>query len=449
MTTEASAEPTRRVLLLTTPHSYRTAAFVEAANRLGIEAISAVDMPSELSDYWKFRLGVDFTAVEQSSQQLVETLAERPVQAILSLDDSGAFLAARTSQLLGLPHNAAAAADAARNKFRMRQLLSAGGVLSPRFRRFFIPPPQPSPSTLRQAQDIAGSGHRPVPGEGAIAAIVPVVEAEIGYPCVVKPEDLNGSRGVIRANDRDELLSAARRLIQLIGPNRHFLVEEYMPGVEVALEGILDGGELQVLALFDKPDPLEGPFFEETIYVTPSRLPEAVQADIAATTAQAARALGLEMGPIHAELRINDGGAWIVEIAGRSIGGLCSRTLRFGTDASLEELILRQATGLSLEGLTREGQSGGVMMIPIPEAGILRCVHGVDKAKAVPGIEDVQITAQMNYPLVPLPEGDAYLGFIFAAGDSPEAVEASLRAAHAELRFEILPEIRLGVISHQ
>lgn len=263
---------------------------------------------------------------------------------------------------------------------------------------------------------------------------------------MVKPEDLNGSRGVIRANDRDELLSAARRLVQLIGPGRHFLVEEYMPGVEVALEGILDGGELQVLALFDKPDPLEGPFFEETIYVTPSRLPEAVQTDIAATTAQAARALGLEMGPIHAELRINDRGAWIVEIAGRSIGGLCSRTLRFGTDASLEELILRQATGLSLAGLTRKGQAGGVMMIPIPEAGILRGVQGLEKAKAVSGIDDVQITAQMNYPLVPLPEGDAYLGFIFAAGDSPEEVEASLRAAHAELRFEILPEIRLAVL---
>ena len=433
----------RRVLLLTTPHSYRTKAFVDAARQLGIEAVQAVDMPPELAEYWNFRLGVDFTAVEQASQQLAEALAERPVQAILALDDSGAFLAARTSQLLGLPHNAATAADAARNKYRMRQLLSAGGVLSPRFRRFFSPPSQPSPST---GSGSTGSGHRPVPGEGVMASLVEIVESAIGYPCVVKPENLNGSRGVIRADNRDELLSAAARLLQLIGPGRHFLVEEYMPGVEVALEGILDGGVLQVLALFDKPDPLEGPFFEETIYVTPSRLPDSVQETIAETTAQAARVLGLEMGPIHAELRINDGGAWIVEIAGRSIGGLCSRTLRFGTDASLEELILRQATGLSLDGLAREGRAGGVMMIPIPEAGILRGVDGVDKAKAVTGIEDVQITAHMNYPLVPLPEGNAYLGFIFAAGGSPEEVEAALRTAHAQLRFEILPEIRLTVL---
>lgn len=410
-------EPSRRVLLLTTPHSYRTVAFLHAADRLGIEAVQAVDMPGELADYWQFRLGVDFTAVESSARQLVGVLGEQPVQAILSLDDSGAFLAARVSELLGLPHNSAAAAEAARNKYRMRSLLSAGGVLSPRFRRFFSDDPLP----------------------------VEEVERAVGYPCVVKPEDMNGSRGVIRANDREELLAAVARLRRLIGPGRHFLVEEYIPGVEVALEGILDGGALQVLALFDKPDPLEGPFFEETIYVTPSRLPESVQAEIGATTAQAARSLGLEMGPIHAELRINQRGAWIVEIAGRSIGGLCSRTLRFGTDASLEELILRQAAGLSLAGLSREGQAGGVMMIPIPEAGILRCVHGTDNAKAVPGIEDVQITAQINYPLVPLPEGDAYLGFIFARGDSPQEVEAALRAAHAHLHFDILPEIHLSV----
>jgi len=413
-------EAAHRVLLLTTPHSYRTAAFVAAARDLGIEAVQAVDMPAELAEYWNFRLGVDFTAVEQAADQLVAVLAEKPVQAVLSLDDSGAFLAARVSQLLGLPHNAVGAAEAARNKHRMRQLLAAGGVLSPRFRRFS--------------------------SDDSLPAIAPTVESEIGYPCVVKPEDMNGSRGVIRANNRDELLAAATRLVRLIGPGRHFLVESYMPGVEVALEGILDRGALQVLALFDKPDPLEGPFFEETIYVTPSRLPSTVQENIAATTAQAARALGLEMGPIHAELRINETGAWIVEIAGRSIGGLCSRTLHFGTDASLEELILRQATGLPIAGLDREGSAGGVMMIPIPEAGILRAVHGVEDAKAVAGIEDVQITAHINYPLVPLPEGDAYLGFIFARGDSPDGVETALRRAHAQLHFDILPEIALTVL---
>jgi len=207
----------------------------------------------------------------------------------------------------------------------------------------------------------------------------------------------------------------------------------------VALEGLLDDGQLRVLALFDKPDPLDGPFFEETIYVTPSRLPEATQAAIATTTAAAARALGLCVGPVHAELRVNEAGAWLVEVAGRSIGGLCSQVLRFGIDASLEELILRQAVGRPLGNVAQRDRAAGVMMIPIPQAGLLRAVEGVDEAAAVPLIDGVEITARLHYPLTPLPEGDSYLGFIFARGETPAEVEAALRAAHGRLRFTIDP----------
>jgi biotin carboxylase len=197
---------------------------------------------------------------------------------------------------------------------------------------------------------------------------------------------------------------------------------------------------LHVLALFDKPDPLEGPFFEETIYVTPSRLPPETQAAIFEAAAKAAAALGLREGPMHAELRLNGRGPWLLEVAARSIGGMCSKTLRFGTDMSLEELILRQAFGMELD-TQREKRAGGVMMIPIPQAGLLRAVHGEDEACAVPLIESVEIAASLNYPLVPLPEGDSYLGFIFARGDTPEAVETALREAHSKLRFEIAEEI--------
>jgi len=202
---------------------------------------------------------------------------------------------------------------------------------------------------------------------------------------------------------------------------------------------------LQVLALFDKPDPLDGPFFEETIYITPSRLPPQTQSAIAAATVEAARALGLCDGPIHAELRVNDEGAWVVEVAGRSIGGLCSRVLRFGVDASLEELILRQAVGMPVGDIQRRDRAAGVMMIPIPEAGLLRSVSGIEEASAVPLIESVEITAPLNYPLKPLPEGDSYLGFIFARGDTPATVEAALREAHGQLRFQIDPLFQLAV----
>jgi biotin carboxylase len=271
------------------------------------------------------------------------------------------------------------------------------------------------------------------------------IAAHVTYPCVLKPTILAGSRGVMRADNPAEFRQRFDRLRRILATERcnDLLVEDFIPGVEVALEGILDKGRLKVLALFDKPDPLDGPFFEETIYVTPSRLPAESQSAIFAATTQAAAALGLRHGPIHAELRLNERGPWLVEVAARSIGGLCSQTLRFGTEMSLEELILRQAFGLEIESLQRDGQAGGVMMIPIPETGLLKEVTGLEEASAVPHIESIEITAPLNYPVVPLPEGNSYLGFIFARGPHPAAVEAALREAHGRLNFDIAPQLPL------
>jgi biotin carboxylase len=406
-------------MLLMTPKTYRVRAFVEAAERLGLEVVRVVDMPLELAAHWHVPLGVDFLDLEAATRAIVEFAASRPVDAIISVDDGASVLAARVSAALGLPHNSPEAAEAARNKHRMRVLLALGGVRAPTFRLC---------STGDDFRDLA---------------------ARVEYPCVVKPLILSGSRGVMRADDPDQFVIAARRLKALldsIDPSpmpKPFLVEDFVAGFEVALEGVLDHGRLKTLALFDKPDPLDGPFFEETIYVTPSRLPQDVQAAIAQCASDAARALGLREGPMHAELRVNDVGPWLIEVAGRSIGGMCSKTLRFGTDVSLEELILRQACGPGIESLDRERRAGGVMMIPIPEAGILRRVEGEAEARATPGVEDVQITARLNNPIVPLPEGDSYLGFIFARGESPDEVEAALREAHRQLRFVIEPTIPL------
>lgn len=404
----------KRILLLTTAHSYRGRAFGAAAEKLGVEIVQAVDLPPELAH--QAPLAVNFQAPETAVATIVEAARQRPFAAILAVDDGGALIAARASDALHLPHNDPLAAEAARDKYVMRQRLAAGGVPVPRFRR--------------------------LPLDVPAAQIVRTV-AEIGYPCVVKPRRLSGSRGVMRVDDEDELRAAVTRLRRLLHPleANSFLVEEYLPGVEVALEGLLDNGRLHVLALFDKPDPLEGPFFEETIYVTPSRLPAETQAAIAAAAEQAAVSLGLRIGPIHAELRVNDAGPWLVEVAGRSIGGLCSQTLRFGVDGSLEELIVRQAAGLPLGDLAREQQASGVMMIPIPQAGLLRGVEGVAAATAVAGVEDVTITARLHNRLVPLPEGESYLGFIFARGDTPAQVEAALREAHGRLHFEIDAEL--------
>jgi biotin carboxylase len=410
---------TDRVLLLTTARSYRGEAFLQAAARLDIEIVQAVDMNKALADYWHCPLGIDFNDTEGSIQAISAFHSRQPVQAILGIDDSGSLLAARASERLGLPFNSPVAAEAARDKLKMRTLMAAGSVPCPVFRHF----------TTDQAPE--------------------VVAEQVDYPCVVKPLNLNGSRGVMRADSPTEFVVAVRRLTQMLrqdqpaGQPQAYLVEDFIPGFEVALEGMLDHGRLLVLALFDKPDPLDGPFFEETIYVTPSRLPPATQQAIAATAAQAARALGLQMGPVHAELRVNAQGPWMLEVAGRSIGGLCSQVLRFGVDESLEELILRQACGLPLLSTEREARAAGVMMIPIPAAGILQRVDGLDAAQATPLIEGIEITARVNYPITPLPEGESYLGFIFGKGETPAAVEEALRQAHSKLTFSIVPEFDL------
>ena len=406
----------KRIILLMTPATYRAGAFLGAAKRLHLEVVVGIDLPERLVEYWHVPLGVDFADTETSVRTIVEYAREHPVTAILSLDDSASELAALACAALGLAHNLPWAAEAARDKLQMRTLMSRGGAPCPLFRPF------------------------------QLNANPDWVATQIIFPCVVKPLRLSGSRGVIRADDANEFVVAFNRLKRLLLSEGYteqdkILVEDFIPGFEVALEGILTHGVLKVLTLFDKPDPLNGPFFEETLYTTPSRLPDDVQTSIAQCVTRAAAALELREGPVHAELRVNEQGPWMLEIAGRSIGGLCSTILEFGSGMCLEELILRHAIGQEITTIEREGHAAGVMMIPIPTSGMLKAVHGVEEAKAVSLITGVEITAKLNHPLVPLPEGASYLGFIFARGDTPVEVEQAIREAHSKLHFDVRREI--------
>ena len=406
-----------RLLLLLPTTTYRTQDFVDAATTLGVDLVCASEKPSTFeSTVPDHLLTVDFADPDAAADTVARFAERRPLDAVVGVDDLTAIAAAAIAERLGLRTNVRAAVSAARDKFQMRQCLAAAGVRVPRFRRI----------ALKDDLFLSARG--------------------VGFPCVVKPLALSASRGVIRADNIDQFMAAVRRIAALLaredvdvsGDAAQFaLAEQYIPGLEVALEGLLVGGELRTLALFDKPDPLEGPFFEETIYVTPSRLPADIQAAIEREAAQACAALGLREGPIHAELRVNEAGAWIIEVAARSIGGLCSRTLRFGTGMSLEELILRQALDLPIDSLEREHRAAGVMMLPIPRAGTLRAVQGVDDAARVALIEDVAITVHIGQALEPLPEGWQYLGFVFARGDRPDEVEQALRDATARLTFSI------------
>jgi biotin carboxylase len=407
-----------RALLLLPTTTYRAADFLAAAERLGVEVVAASEKPNVMAEHHPEGLiTLDFRRPEEAARRVAELSRSNPIDAVIPVDDETAVVAAAIGAALGLKHNSVEAARAARDKSVLVTLLRRAGLRTPRSR-------------------VCSLGEQ-----------VESVAATVQYPCVLKPLFLSGSRGVIRADDPSTFAAAWRRIAAILcapevsgrggAAADKILVEDYIPGTEFALEGLLSAGELQVLAIFDKPDPLEGPFFEETLYVTPSRHPSWVQAELTIEVASAARALGLVEGPIHAELRYNAQGAWVLELAARSIGGLCSRALRFGTGLRLEDLILRHALDLEPAIAERESRAAGVMMIPIPGSGILRGVHGTDAARAVAGIEEVTITARLDNPVVPLPEGASYLGFIFARADTPEQVETALRQAHAELRFEI------------
>jgi biotin carboxylase len=409
-----------RVLLLLPTTSYRTPDFLEACRRLGVAVTVAAEEPSTMEALRPTDLlALDFTDPEACVRRVREFARQVRLDAVVGVDEQTATAAAAIAAELGFPHNPLAAVRAAGNKARMRELLAASGAPAPAYRLF-------------------RAGEDPVE-----------VAAAVAYPCVVKPTFLAASRGVIRADDPDSFVEAWRRISRILAePDvrrrggaaaEEILVEEFVPGVEVALEGLLVKGRLHTLALFDKPDPLDGPFFEETLYVTPSRRSAADQDAVLDAARRGVRALGLTGGPVHVEARLAEGRAVLIEIAARSIGGLCARTLRFGTGMSLEELILRHALGMPADAEAPRPGASGVMMIPIPGAGVLEEVRGLDAARAVPLVEEVTITAHLGQRLVPLPEGSRYLGFVFARAPEPEAAEAALREAHRRLEFRIGP----------
>ena len=412
-----------RLLLLLPSTTYRAAAFVEAARRLDVDLTVASDHRSVFADRQPEGLATfDFADPGRAARQAAAFAAAHPVAAVVGVDDDTAILAAAIAEALGLPHNPLEATLAARDKHRQRVALAAAGVPVPAFEL-----------------------HR-------LDADPRAAARSAAYPCVLKPLCLSASRGVMRADSPDEFVAAHAVLEEILrapevaargDSSRHYLVESFVPGPEVALEGLLVGGRLRVLALFDKPDPLDGPCFEETIYVTPSRLDRETQRALADCAERAALALGLAAGPVHVELRSNAAGPWLIELGARPIGGSCSRVLRFVGDAearSLEELVLMHALGMPLPALEREADAAGVMMIPVPGAGVLRAVRGVEDARRVAGIDEVVITAHPGQRLVPLPRGAQYPGFIFARAAAPAAVVAALREAHARLGFDLAPE---------
>jgi len=419
--------PSKRLLLFTAKLGYQTRSFEDTARKLGVQLVYVTDRCHQLEDPWGDQaIAVHFETPEVAAYTVMEALRGQNVSGILALGDRPAAAAAYAARGLGIHYNHPAAVQACRSKLRMKEVFRDAGLNVPWFRNLPIDP-SPEPVLLG-----------------------------ISYPCVLKPLSLSASQGVVRANNREEFLAAAARVRRLLQSPEilatreanldQMLVEGYIPGKEVAVEGLLTDGALRMLAVFDKPDPLEGPYFEETIYVTPSRLPESVQRAIEKCVNDAVRALGLSHGSIHAEFRINEHGVWPLEVTPRPIGGLCARALRFSFDGEsepigLEELLVRHALELPGWNSPRERAASGVMMIPVPKRGVLDGISGEDAARSIPGVTELTITARLHDAIVAWPEGSSYLGFLFARANTPEKVEQALREAHERLAFKITPSL--------
>jgi hypothetical protein len=417
----------KRLLLFTGKLGYQTRSFEEAASKSDVQLVYVTDRCHQLEDPWGDQaISVLFETPEVAAYTVMEAVRGQDVGGILALGDRPAVAAAYAARGLGISYNHPAAVEACRSKLRMREVFRDAGLRVPWFRTLPLHP-APEPALLG-----------------------------ISYPCVLKPLSLSASQGVVRANNREEFLAAAARIRRLLESPEilstrevsldQMLVEGYIPGREVAVEGLLTGGVLRILAIFDKPDPLEGPYFEETIYITPSRLPAFQQRAIEQCTVDSVRALGLSHGPIHAEFRINEEGVWPLEVAPRPIGGLCARALRFllseqPEPIGLEKLLLRHALDLPGYDAPRESLASGVMMIPVPASGTLDGIKGEEEARSIAGITDLLITARMRDYIAAWPEGSSYLGFIFARGNQPEEVERALRTAHEKLKFSITPRL--------
>jgi formate-dependent phosphoribosylglycinamide formyltransferase (GAR transformylase) len=416
-----------RLLIFTAKLGYQTRSFDDAAQKLGVELVFVTDRCHQLDDPWGDRaIPVHFESPDAAAHAVLEAMRGQDVDGILALGDRPAVAASYVARGRGILYNHPVSVEACRSKLRMREVFREVGLRVPWFRAISLNP-TPEPALLG-----------------------------ISYPCVAKPLSLSASQGVVRANSREEFVAAATRIRRLLEsaeiratrePNLdQMLVEGYIPGREVAVEGLLTDGKLRILAIFDKPDPLEGPYFEETIYITPSRLADSRQREIERCAVDAVRALGLSQGPVHAEFRVNNDGIWPLEVAPRPIGGLCARALRFAPDEAsqsigLEELLLRHALGLPGSDWPRERFASGVMMIPVPKSGVLQKIEGAEAARRVQGITALEITARLHDYIAAWPEGSSYLGFLFAKGNSAEEVEEAIRVAHAKLHFELMQRL--------
>jgi biotin carboxylase len=419
---DTRASQSRPCIVLISPHSsYRLGPYIKAAEKLNTHVIVASQGEYSLVSAAASGIHINFNQSD-APEQILTALQGKNINAVIGTDDLTVEIASRVALALGLRHNDLVASRYTQRKDLARECLANSPVRIPAFEKH------------------------------ALTALIGNPSIGIAYPCVIKPLALSGSRGVIRINNTQGLLAACVRLQAMLmhatmndEERQYVLVEAYIPGYEYAFEGLLDNGHLQMLALFDKPDLMEGPYFEETYYITPSRLDQQSQNKIILAVEQACKAYGLHEGPVHAEVKIHDDQVWFMEMASRTIGGQCAQLLTYATGLSLEEIVIQQAAGFEVH-INEAQNAAGVLMIPIKERGLLRRVEGILAASKIEYIEDIEISIQEGYELIPLPEGDSYLGFIFARAPTPELADQALRKAYNALTIITSPLLHIAEV---
>lgn len=407
------------LLLIAPANSYRIAPYLKAALNLGLKVLVASNSKYSLVPEIALGVTVDFNNQSEAQSLILKAIKDLRIQCVLATDDSCVSLSSHIAQHLGLAHNQPSATKLTSRKDLARKATQIAGRNTPEFNII----------NLHQASQFSRS---------------------INYPVVIKPLNLSASKGVIRANDPEQFIAACLTINTILSRSNvtgferdNVLVETYLEGPEFAIDGILIDGDFHLLAIFDKPEPLTGPYFEETYYLTPSQLTQSHQAALIEEVARSCDAYNLKQGPIHAEARITKNGIFLIELAARTIGGQCGQLIEFSLQQKLEEVIIRGLCG-EPPNLPPKPTPAGVLMIPVETAGILKRVEGLTAAMQVEFIQDIEIHIQEGYELLPLPEGSSYLGFIFAQAPTQGQAFNALKKAHQMLRFVTQPIWRLN-----
>ena len=383
----------KKLLLVIPENSYKSNDFVTSAEKLDLDFLVITDSQQVSGQF------SDTVIIHSFDEELENDVKEKlqDVTHILPVDHSALKFSAYLVDLLKAKGNNTKSINTAMNKFESRKIFNSISEI------------KIQNAIVKKIEDIE------------------IFINENGTS-VLKPIYGTASKSVIKVESFQENKAEVEKLMQDCS-DQDLIIEEFVDGSEYALEGNLINSELNKIVIFDKPINYKEPYFEESIYIAPTEIPDKTQKEIVNLIGKACKKLGLENGPVHVEFKIHNKEIFIIEINPRMIGGLCSRCLSFGLfKTSLEEIALHAFLNNELKSIDLLSNFVGVLMIPTPISGKFISINK-NELESIPNVSGVEITVSENSNLLEPPFGDKYLGFVFSQGDSKEKVMESLTLA--------------------